>query len=101
MPCGATAGEAETPHAAALTALRPNPASDLASLTLTLTLDAPQHVRAMVVDALGRTMAVPHEWEGTGALALTVDEGRLAPGVYVARVEAGAFSAARRLTVVR
>ena len=97
---GATAGEAG-PTVVALGAPRPNPSSGRS--TLALSVDAAQAVRAVVIDALGREVAVVFE----GALApgtettLTLDTARLAPGAYVVRVVGETFAESRRMTVAR
>jgi hypothetical protein len=96
-----TAGEGSAPTVTSLSAPRPNPATGRASLTLRLA--APERVTATVVDALGRTVATLYDAEApAGAdLALDVDASRLAPGVYVVRVQGASFTESRRLTVVR
>ncbi len=96
---GATGAEGEPELHSALSHPQPNPASGRA--VLTLTLDAPQHVRATVLDALGRTVAVVLDAEASGETRLDVDTARLAPGVYVVRVAGEAFAETRQLTVVR
>ena len=68
---------------------------------MTLTLDQPQHVRAWVVDALGREVQLLVDAEATGGLRLDVNTAALAPGVYVVRVTGEAFAKTRRLTIVR
>ncbi len=97
-PRGATAGEASA-LVLGLSAPAPNPSSGRS--TLTLTLPAAEHVRAVVVDALGREVAVLLDAEAQGTVRLDVDAGRLAPGVYTVRVSGASFAEARRLTVVR
>ena len=84
-----------------LGAAYPNPATQRA--TLALSVDAAQHVTAVVVDALGRTVATVFDGPlAAGAIqALTVDAGRLAPGVYVVRVQGETFAQSRRLVVAR
>lgn len=77
----------------------PNPATRRASERVAL--DAPQHVRASVVDALGREVAILFDAEAMGSLRLDVDTAALAPGVYVVRVSGTGFAETRRLTVVR
>ena len=94
----ATTGEA-APSAAALSAPRPNPTRGAAALSLTL--DAPQAVRATLHDALGRTVAVLHDGVAAGTVALSVDARGLAPGVYLVRVAGERLSETRRLTVAR
>ncbi len=95
-----TAGE-ETAAARTLTAPRPNPASARASLTLRLA--SAEHVTATVVDALGRSVATLYDAEAPAGtdVALDIDTARLAPGVYVVRVQGATFTETRRLTVVR
>ena len=83
----------------ALSAVVPNPATQRAALVLTL--DTPQGVRAVLVDALGREVAVLLDGEAGVETRLDVDTSRLAPGVYVVRVTAGGETLSRRLTVVR
>ena len=78
----------------------PNPATNRASVTLTLA--EPASVRVVVVDALGREVAVVLDAgmsEGTHSAALDVN--RLAPGTYLIRVTAGASVETRRLVVAR
>ena len=92
-------GAPDSPDALAL-AVAPNPAQGRASLRFTL--PAAADVRLAVYDALGREVAVLADAAlpaGTHEVAL--DVGRLAPGVYVARLTTGAETAVRRLTVVR
>ena len=95
-----TAGE-EVATARSLSAPRPNPAMNRAAMTLRL--PAAEHVRATVVDALGRSVATLYDAEApAGAdIALDIDTARLAPGVYVVRVQGTTFTETRRLTVVR
>lgn len=53
------------------------------------------------MDALGREVAVLFDGEASGPVALSVDAGALAPGVYTVRAAGATFVLARRLTVVR
>ena len=99
VPRGATAGEGGAAAVFALSAPRPNPTTGTAALTLTL--DHPQHVRAVVLDALGREVAVLHDGEAAGVVALSVDGRRFAPGVYVVRVAGATETLVRRVTVAR
>ncbi|HEX9950997.1 MAG TPA: T9SS type A sorting domain-containing protein [Rubricoccaceae bacterium] len=96
-----TAGEGTAAAVTTLSAPAPNPATGQARLTLRLA--APEHVTATVVDALGRTVATLYDAEAAAGadLALGVDASRLAPGVYVVRVQGATFTESRRLTVVR
>ena len=93
-----TAG-AETPALARLGAAVPNPAADAARVALTV--DRPQHVRAELFDALGRSVGVVLDAVVDAPRDLVVDTRALAPGVYVLRVSADTFVASRRVTVAR
>jgi hypothetical protein len=77
----------------------PNPTTARAALSLSV--DAPQHVRATVYDALGRAVAVVLDAEVAASAEVSVDASGLAPGVYVVRVEGESFAFARRFTVTR
>ena len=98
---GATAGESGPEAARTLTTPTPNPTTGRSALTLRLA--AAEHVTATVVDALGRTVATLYDAAApAGAdVTLSVDASRLAPGVYVVRVQGATFAETRRLTVVR
>jgi hypothetical protein len=100
-PGGATAGEPLPSAVRTLSAPTPNPSSGRARLVLRL--PTPEHVTATVVDAIGRTVQTVYDGEaGAEAdVALDVDATRLAPGVYVVRVQGITFADVRRLTVVR
>ncbi len=84
----------------ALHAPSPNPAR--ASAHLAFALAEAGDVRLAVYDVLGREVAVAHE----GLLAAgdhdaTVETARLAPGLYVVRLQSAGWSLTRTLTVVR
>lgn len=96
---GSVAAEEGTPVGVTLSAPSPNPTAG--RFTLALTVDEAQSVRAVVYDALGRQVAVAFEGEVAEAVRIAVDTSRLAPGVYVVRVEGATFAEVRRLTVVR
>ena len=87
-----TAGEAAAEARVALSAPVLNPATQRAALMLAL--DAPQHVRAAIVDALGREVWVVYDAQASGTVRLDLDTAALAPGVYVVRVRGAAFAAA-------
>ena len=62
----------------------------------------PGLVRVVVTDVLGREVAVLVDGERmAGAHEASFDTGRLAPGVYVVRLSAGAETAVQRVTVAR
>ena len=78
----------------------PNPARDRAHLAYVLNEARP--VRAVVVDATGREVAVLHDGvQAAGAYALDFETAALATGVYVLRISDGAAVASRTLTVAR
>ena len=77
----------------------PNPSSG--AVRFTLALAAPAPVRAVVVDALGREVAVAYDGVAPGHLDLRVNTAALAPGAYVLRAVAADGLAARRFTVTR
>ena len=79
----------------------PNPVGGTAA-AVPFALDRPSDVRLSVVDVLGREVAVLAEgtWPA-GTHAATLASGRLAPGVYLARLTAGGTGLSRVFTVVR
>ena len=91
------AGPAVT--AATLSAPNPNPTAGRAALALRLA--APATVRATLVDALGRTVAVLHDGLAEAETTLAVDARGLPPGVYAVRVLGAGVAASQKLTVVR
>ena len=97
---GAIATEA-APETVAVGMPYPNPATDRASLTLRA--DRAQRVTAVVVDALGRTVATLLDADVAAGqtLTLAVATARLAPGLYVVRVQGETFAESRRLVVAR
>ncbi len=95
------AGEATPPSAdgVALSAPRPNPTAGGAEVSLTL--PAAGAARVVVIDVLGREVAVLHEGTlAAGATTLRVPSG-LAPGVYAVLAEAAGVRVAQRVTVTR
>lgn len=78
---------------------QPNPATGRAALALTV--GEPQHIRADLVDALGRTVRTLLDAPASGTVRLGVEVGGLAPGVYAVVVRGETASVVRRLTVVR
>ena len=93
------AGAVPTATAATLSAPSPNPTAGRAALTLRLA--APATVRALLVDALGRTVAVLYDRLAGAETTPAVDARGLPPGVYAVRVLGARVAASRRLTVVR
>jgi hypothetical protein len=89
----------------ALVLAPPHPNPTRSASTMTLDLPEASAVRVVVVDALGRTVAVVAEGERpSGRLALQIG-GDLSPGLYTVRAEVAAPSGAavltQRLVVVR
>jgi len=77
----------------------PNPSAGAAAVTVSVGI--PASVRVVVVDALGRTVAVVHDGPlaaGRHRLALPAS---LAPGIYAVRVSSAVTEAIARLTVAR
>lgn len=94
------AGEPAAPPTDVALDVFPNPARGTARLALTLPAEGA--VSVAVYDLLGRRVAAVHDGPlGAGAHALTLDVRRLAPGVYVVRVQAGGAVLSRRVTVLR
>ena len=94
------AAEEALPEALEVGAARPNPARSVATVRLGVPEAGP--VEVAVYDAVGRRVAVLASGErSVGWHALTVEAGRLAPGVYVVRAVGGGAVATRTLTVVR
>ena len=87
------------PRSVVVAQAQPNPAHRRA--TLALSTNMPERVRATLHDALGRELAVLHTGEAAGEVQLQIETARLAPGVYVVRVEGETFAETRRLTVIR
>src|SRR5690606_23019616 len=102
-PCSTEAAPiapALTAEALALPGAYPNPSTG----RTTITYDVPKAaaVRLAVYDALGREVAVLVDGEvEAGRHEASLDAATLAPGVYLVRLSAGAFTATRRVTVVR
>ena len=93
------AGPAAT--AVSLGAPVPNPTTGRAELALRV--DAPQPVRAELVDALGRAVATLYDGPAAAdaPLVLVVDGAALPPGVYVVRVQGATFDVSRAVTLAR
>ncbi|MEM1041615.1 MAG: 5'-nucleotidase C-terminal domain-containing protein [Bacteroidota bacterium] len=97
---GAARSSASLPAAFALTGTYPNPTSSRA----TVGFDVPQAeaVRVAVYDVLGRQVAVlVDETVEAGRHTAALDASALAGGVYIVRLEAGAFVASGRLVVTK
>jgi len=78
----------------------PNPAGTHA--TLQLSLRDPQQVRAELIDAMGRTVAVPFNGRmSAGAGTIPLNVATLPAGFYFVRIATGSTVALRPLTVAR
>ncbi|MEM0964250.1 MAG: hypothetical protein AAGK21_17115, partial [Bacteroidota bacterium] len=105
-----TEGDPEGDPEGAVLSVYPNPSAGAATVSLTgIAGEAGSsgeaggvgEARVAVYDALGREVAVLHEGPSAGAVTVSVDAGRLAPGAYVIRAEAGAVVRTQALTIVR
>jgi hypothetical protein len=89
-----------TPAGYALHAPRPNPSRGTAEIAYDV--GAPSHVRLRVYDALGRAVALLVDgWKPAGSYRAAFAASGLPGGVYLYRMEAGAFSQTRSLAVLR
>jgi len=80
----------------------PNPAHDAAVIRFGLAEGFAGRVRLEVFDLAGRRVAVP--WDGelaAGEHELTLNTASLSPGVYLYRLDAGAFTAAKKMVIAR
>lgn len=94
------AGEPGADAAGLALAIAPNPASG--TTVVRYGTAAAQRVRVSVVDVLGRTVAVLANGDvAAGSHEARLDAAGLAPGVYVVRLDVGAASLVRRITVAR
>jgi hypothetical protein len=92
--------EAALPEAFSLEAAYPNPFNPVT--TLRYALPDAATVRLVVYDLLGREVARLVEGvQQAGYHAVAFDGARLASGVYLYRLEAGAFVQTRRMTLVK
>ena len=79
--------------------MRPNPAGGRVEVVVSLT--EAQAVRVVVVDALGREVAVVLDEAAVGERVVGLDTSSWPAGVYVVRATAGAQIASVRLVVAR
>jgi subtilisin family serine protease len=90
------------PGTYALYACKPNPASRSAVISFSVPENHAGAVELVVYDITGRkAMDLSRTSVGPGSHELTVDTSLLAPGVYVYRMTAGDFSAAKKMVVAR
>ncbi len=89
------------PASSLAVSVRPNPSGG-GPVVVTVASDRPSaSVRVVVVDARGRVVARLHDGPAGGALTLSLDGSRLAPGVYTVRAESAADVVTARLTITR
>ncbi len=79
--------------------VHPNPARQATQIRIDRA--APGPARVVVVDALGRRVAVLHDGPGAASLDLSVDTSGWPSGIYAAVVTAGSARVATRFTVIR
>jgi hypothetical protein len=81
--------------------IAPNPAKDMA--VLTMTLSETSHVQVDVVDAMGRTVVVAaaNQDFGVGEQHVTINTASLPAGVYNVKIVTGTSVNTERLTVVK
>lgn len=91
------ASEAAPATGALALAVAPNPSSGRA----TLTIHATGQTRAVVVDALGREMAVAWDGPVAGEREIEMDTSRWPPGAYAVRASGAGRTVVARLMVVR
>jgi hypothetical protein len=78
----------------------PNPFSD--ATTIRYALPAEAHVRLSVANALGETVRIlADETQSAGMHAMDFDATRLAPGMYVCRLDAGGTTLQKRMLLRR
>ncbi|MDX1530700.1 MAG: T9SS type A sorting domain-containing protein, partial [Rhodothermales bacterium] len=93
-PVGPAAG------AGASLAVWPNPAGE--AVTAGLTLSRPVEAEVVVLDVLGRVVAVPHRGPlPAGSHRLGLDGRALRPGLYVVRAVGEGFRLTKRVMIVR
>ncbi len=96
---GTVSADAEPPGRTVSLSVAPNPAARGA--TLHYEISTSSAVRLVVTDVLGRTVATVAAGTRTaGRHAVPLDVRRLAPGVYVARLDAGGAVASHPFTVL-
>ena len=101
VPLAAVVGEALPAEASGVgVAVRPNPVGGRAEVVVTLA--SAGVVRVVVLDALGREVAVVLDGDApAGERVLSVETGGWPAGVYVVRATTGTRTATARLVVVR
>ncbi|MFB6286498.1 MAG: T9SS type A sorting domain-containing protein [Candidatus Bipolaricaulia bacterium] len=88
------------PDKFALNGNYPNPVES--STTIEYSLKKDVHVEISVYDALGRKVStVVDEQKSAGRFEATLDAGTLSSGVYFYRIQAGDFTATKKMTVIR
>ncbi len=89
-----------TPTGYALKQNYPNPFNP--STRIGYAVDVPAHVTLTIADVLGRAVRTYDEgWRAAGTYAIDVDASALAGGVYFYRLQAGPYTATKRMVVLR
>jgi hypothetical protein len=97
---GTAAGKLSKRHAFALRRVKPNPCSGEAVIGFDLA--AGSDVDLSVYDLSGRKVAtVARGWMAPGTYECECDVSALAPGVYVYRLDAGDWTGAKRMVVIK
>ena len=91
---------AEPPHEFALKGAAPNPFN--ATTVLSYELRVPSQVRLTIWDTAGRLVAtLADEWQTAGIHTATFDGTGLSSGIYLAKLEAGEFTATQKLVLLK
>jgi hypothetical protein len=98
-PVEAAAGGTR-PRAFALAAIAPNPVRDAAAVTFALPKSC--HTTLALFDVAGRRVATPVDADmAPGEYRVPIDASALPAGVYIYRLTAGEFAAAKRMVVAK
>jgi len=100
---GASTGVVPSPHAVpSYSSLRAHPNPFNPSTTIGYRLPAPGYVNFRVYDTAGREVAtLVNGWRDAGTHEVTFDASGLASGVYLVRLEAGDFTQAQKLILLK
>ncbi len=95
-----TGNTAEIPDKFELLQNYPNPFNPTTALTYALPKDA--HVSLSVLDILGReVLTLIDEFQKAGRYTVPVDANHLASGIYIYRIQAGAFADVKRMLLLK
>jgi hypothetical protein len=97
---GATTGQRIAHNSSFITSISPNPFN--AATALSFQLSADSHVTLRIYDTAGRLVAtLVDAWREAGVHKATFDGSALASGIYVYRLEAGDFTAAQKIILLK